>query len=493
MIPTAMSMTFPRMANSLNSLRMEAPPQKGRDGQRYTDQNSTTGAGACPPAGEAGLARKSEKTGGAQGKEAAGLPFLEFFRTEAAGGVLLLAASAAALFWANGPWASSYRAVFSSPVTVGAGGFLLSKPLLLWINDGLMAIFFFVVGLEIKREILVGELASPSKALLPLAGALGGMAVPALLYAALNEGGPGAAGWGIPMATDIAFALGVLALFGHRVPPSLKVFLAALAIADDMGAVLVVALFYSRGIGVPDLLAGLGLLLALAAGGRLGLRRTGVYFGVGVLVWFCFLKSGVHPTVAGVLLAMTIPARVKVEGGRFLDRARKSLAGFASQAKGGLLLTPGQHEALLDLQEAAEAASSPLQRLEHALHPWVTFGVMPLFALANSGVPLAPGDPSTLWGPVTAGAVLGLLVGKPVGVLLGAYAVIRPGLSAMPQGATWRAFAGIGCLAGIGFTMALFIAALAFGDGALLTQAKVGILGASALSGAAGALLLRRP
>jgi NhaA family Na+:H+ antiporter len=294
------------------------------------------------------------------------------------------------------------------------------------------------------------------------------------------------------MATDIAFALGVLALFGDRVPPSLKVFLAALAIVDDLGAVLVIALFYSQGIVASFLLAGLALLLVLAAAGRLGLRKVPVYLGAGVVVWYCFLKSGVHPTVAGVLLAMTIPARVKVEGGQFLERARRSLAEFASEAGGGVLLTPGQHEALLDLQEAAEAASSPLQRLEHALHPWVTFAIMPLFALANAGVRLDLEGPSALWGPVTAGAALGLLLGKPAGVLLGAYAMVRSGLCAMPQGATWRTFAGIGCLAGIGFTMALFIAALAFGDGALLVQAKVGILGASAAAGVAGSLLLRR-
>jgi len=438
------------------------------------------------------MAKKTGKTGATGRKEEPRLPFLEFFRTEAAGGVLLLVAAVAALLWANGPWAASYRAVFSSPIAVGAGGFLLSKPLLLWINDGLMAIFFFVVGLEIKREILVGELASPSKALLSLASALGGMVVPALLYAALNRGGPGAAGWGIPMATDIAFALGVLALLGDRVPPSLKVFLAALAIVDDLGAVLVIALFYTQGIAVSFLLLSLALLLVLAAAGRLGLRKTSVYLGVGVAVWYGFLKSGVHPTVAGVLLAMTIPARVKVEGGRFLERARRSLAEFASETGGGFLVTPGQHEALLDLQEAAEAASSPLQRLEHALHPWVTFAIMPLFALANAGVRLDLGGPSALWGPVTAGAALGLLLGKPAGVLLGAYAVIRPGFCTMPQGATWRTFAGIGCLAGIGFTMALFIAALAFGDGALLVQAKVGILGASAAAGVVGSLLLRR-
>ncbi|MGC8762509.1 MAG: Na+/H+ antiporter NhaA [Acidobacteriota bacterium] len=438
------------------------------------------------------MAKKTARTGNGHGEGATGLPFREFFHTEAFGGVLLLIATLTALLWANGPWAASYRAVFSSPVTVGAGPFLLVKPLLLWINDGLMAVFFFVVGLEIKREILVGELASPSKALLPIAGALGGMAAPALLYAALARSGPEAAGWGIPMATDIAFALGVLALLGDRVPPSLKVFLAALAIVDDMGAVLVIAIFYSHGVALSYLSAGLALLLALAAAGALGLRRTSFFLGTGVVVWFCFLKSGIHPTVAGVLLAVTIPARVKAEGGTFLDRARKSLGKFASETGGGALLTPGQHGALLELQEAAEAASSPLQRLEHALHPWVTFAIMPLFALANAGVRLDLGDPSGLWGPVTAGAALGLLLGKPVGVLLGAYAVVRPGLCAMPQGATWRTLAGVGCLAGIGFTMALFIAALAFGDGPLLTQAKVGILGASTVAGAAGALLLRR-
>ncbi len=427
-----------------------------------------------------------------RGRVAIPLPFLEFFKTEAAGGVVLLGAALAALVWSNSPWAGTYAGAFSWRIAVGAGPFLLSKPLLLWINDGLMALFFFVVGLEIKREILVGELSTPRQALLPIAGALGGMAVPAALYAMINAGEAGAAGWGIPMATDIAFALGVLALLGNRVPPALKVFLAALAIVDDLGAVLIIAIFYSDGIRMGYLGAGAGVLLGLVLLARLGMRTLGLYALCGAALWLFFLKSGIHPTVAGVLLAMTIPARVAVEGPRFLERARKNLSEFASETSRGRLLTPSQHEALLGLTGAAQGASAPLQRLEHALHPWVTFGVMPLFALANAGVTLDVGGTGSLWGPVTAGTAAGLLVGKPLGIVAGAYLAVRTRLSPMPNGAGWRTFAGVGCLAGIGFTMALFIAGLAFGEGEFLPQAKVGILGASALSGLTGYLILRR-
>ncbi|MEW5765068.1 MAG: Na+/H+ antiporter NhaA [Acidobacteriota bacterium] len=427
-----------------------------------------------------------------RGRMAVPLPFMEFFQREAASGVILLGAALAALAWANSPWSESYAKAFSWKISVGAGPFFLSKTLLLWINDGLMALFFFVVGLEIKREILVGELSTPRQALLPIAGALGGMAVPSVLYALINGGGAGAAGWGIPMATDIAFALGVLALLGDRVPPGLKVFLAALAIVDDLGAVLVIAFFYSEGIRTTYLGAGVGVLAGLVFLARLGMRSLGLYALAGVAVWVFFLKSGVHPTVAGVLVAMTIPARVAVEAPSFLERARSYLGEFASETSKGRLLTPAQHEALLGLTEAAQGASAPLQRLEHALHPWVTLGIMPLFALANAGVSLEAGGGGGLWGTVTAGAAAGLLLGKPLGILAGAYLVVRTGLSPMPDGAGWRTFAGVGCLAGIGFTMALFIAGLAFGDGGLLAQAKVGILGASVLSGLAGYLILRR-
>jgi len=253
------------------------------------------------------------------------------------------------------------------------------------------------------------------------------------------------------MATDIAFALGVLALLGDRVPPALRVFLAALAIVDDLGAVLVIAIFYSDGIRMAYLGAGLGVLLGLVLLARLGMRSLGLYALAGAAVWVFFLKSGVHPTVAGVLLAMTIPARVAVEGPRFLEKARKHLGEFASETSRGRILTPSQHEALLGLTGAAQGASAPLQRLEHALHPWVTFGIMPLFALANAGVALDVGGTGGLWGPVTAGTAAGLLLGKPLGILAGAYLVVRTGLCPMPDGAGWRTLAGVGCLAGIGF------------------------------------------
>lgn len=438
------------------------------------------------------MGTKVNRGKGEGGLQAIPLPFLEFFRTEAAGGLLLLGAALFAVLWANSPWADAYARLFSLRIFVGAGSLSLSKPLLLWINDGLMALFFFVVGLEIKREILVGELASLRQALLPMAGAAGGMAVPAVLYAVFNVGKEGALGWGIPMATDIAFALGVLALLGDRVPASLKVFLAALAIVDDLGAVLVIAFFYGEGVQTPFLFAGVGLLAFLVLLSRAGVQRIGPYGLTGLAVWALFLKSGVHPTVAGVLVALVIPARVAVQGPLFMDRARRFIAEFASEMGGGILLTPRQHEAVVGLTEAAREASSPLQRLEHALHPWVTFGVMPVFALANAGVALGSGGSAGVVGPVAMGTAAGLLLGKPLGIMAGVYVVVRSGLGRLPEGTGWRSFAGVGCLAGIGFTMALFIATLAFGEGPLLAQAKTAILAASALSGGAGVFLLRR-
>jgi NhaA family Na+:H+ antiporter len=422
-------------------------------------------------------------------------PFQAFLRLETASGLLLLSAAVVALAWANSPWAASYFAVWETHLLAGAGDLVIDQSLHHWINDGLMAVFFFVVGLEIKRELLMGELASPRRAALGVSAALGGMLVPAAIYATLNVGGVGAAGWGIPMATDIAFALGVLALLGNRIPLSLKVFLTAIAIVDDLGAVLVIAVFYTAELSWTALGLAAVVLAALVLVNRLGIRSPTPYALLGLVLWVALLESGVHATLAGVLLALTIPARRRIDATEFLRQAEVYLAEFAEDVQDGRREpTEDQRDALHSLQVAAEHLGSPLVRLEHALHPWVAFAIMPVFALANAGVSL-PGDVAGVLGsPVALGIVLGLVLGKPIGILTFSWVAVRLGLATLPAGIGWRQVGGVSLVCGIGFTMSLFIASLAFGDAALLDAAKIGILTASFISGSAGALvLLRRP
>ncbi|GIV57359.1 MAG: Na(+)/H(+) antiporter NhaA [Rhodothermaceae bacterium] len=420
-------------------------------------------------------------------------PFQRFFEQEAAGGILLLVCAVIALLWANSPFSESYFGLWETLVTVGVGGFVISKPLLLWINDGLMAIFFFVVGLEIKREVLVGELSSPKAAALAVAAAFGGMVVPAALYTLLNAGTEGASGWGIPMATDIAFALGVLALLGSRAPLALKVFLTALAIVDDLGAVLVIALFYTAEISWGALGAGAGVLVALVAANRLRIQRPAVYVVLGIALWVAFLKSGIHATVAGVLLALTIPARRRLDTHEFLARGNELLRVFARDVRPGKTEpSTDQRDALHALEVTCRHAETPLIRMEHALHGWVAFLIIPLFALANAGVALG-GDLGAAFGNrVTLGIVLGLFVGKQIGVTGFAWLAVRLGWAALPAGVTWRQIYGVSYLCGIGFTMSLFIANLAFAEAALLDSAKVGILTASLVAGLGGWFMLTR-
>ncbi len=417
---------------------------------------------------------------------------VRFTRVFASSGVVLMAAAAAALLWANSPFAGSYERILSTPLTVGAGAFVLSKPLLLWINDGLMAIFFFVVGLEIKREILVGELASPAKAALAVAAAAGGMAVPAALYWALNGGGEGAAGWGIPMATDIAFALGVLALLGDRVPLALKVFLTALAIVDDIGAVIVIALFYTDAVAWPALAGAAVVLLALVALNRFGVRDALPYALLGIVLWVFVLESGIHATIAGVLLAFTIPASRRADPAAFAARAREIVGEFEREGGPAGHLTGGQSDALGALESATRDVETPLARLEHTLHPWVAWGVMPLFALANAGLRLEGDLAAAATSRVALGIALGLLAGKQIGVFGASWLAVRLRIASLPEGVGWGAIWGASLLAGIGFTMSLFIAGLAFADPRLLAQAKLGILAGSLLAGVAGWAALSR-
>jgi NhaA family Na+:H+ antiporter len=421
-------------------------------------------------------------------------PFARFFRLESAGGIVLIACALIALAWANSPWGGAYHHLWETKLGFSLGPWSISHTIHHWINDGLMAVFFFLVGLEIKREALIGELTSLRKAALPGAAALGGMVVPALLYAAVNAGGAGAAGWGIPMATDIAFALGVLALMGPRVPLALKVFLTALAIVDDIGAVLVIALFYTGQIAWGALGAGLLLIGVAALANRLGVRGPLPYLLLGLVVWSCFLASGVHATVAGVLMAMTIPARTRIDADEFMERAERNLGDFrAARAKGSSVLTNlPQQSALQGLESATEAAQAPLQRIEHDLHVPVAFVVIPLFALANAGVTLSGGIADSVRHPVTLGIILGLVIGKPVGITLFSWLAVRAGLAELPAGITWKAVHAVSWLGGIGFTMSLFVAGLAFPDGGLVDESKLGIFAASLAAGVAGWILLRR-
>ena len=376
---------------------------------------------------------------------------LAFFQHEAAGGVVLVAAAAAALVISNSPLDWLYARLLDTPVGVRAGPLALEKPLLLWINDGLMDVFFFLVGLEIKRELLRGELSTFGQAALPVVAAVGGIVAPALIYVAINAGNAVALrGWAIPSATDIAFAVGVLALLGPRIPSSLKIFLLALAILDDLGAILIIALFYTAGLHwVSLLLAGMGAAVLLALNRR-GVTRLAPYLLTGTFIWVCVLKSGVHATLAGVVVAIAIPM-------------------------------------------SATAAGEPtlLEQLEESLHPWVAFAILPLFAFANAGVSLQGLSLAKLIEPVPLGIALGLFIGKPVGIFCASWIAVVAGLAPRPEGASWAQLLGVGMLGGIGFTMSLFIGMLAFTDPAHAAPLRLGVLSGSLLSALAGFLVLR--
>jgi NhaA family Na+:H+ antiporter len=415
--------------------------------------------------------------------------FQEFFRTEAATGALLVACACAALIAANSPWADVYHRLWTTSIAIAAGGHALSLTVHQWINDGLMAAFFLLVGLEVKREALAGELASPRQAALPIAAAIGGMTVPAAIYLLTNGEGVESRGWAIPIATDIAFALGVLALVAPRAPSGLKIFLAALAIVDDMGAVLVIALFYTSAIAWGALtMAGIILLLLIGLN-VLRIRRLTPYLILGLGLWFFMHESGVHATIAGVLLAFAIPTKTHINATEFSAKAHDLLEHFDHTETGDFLVltSKGQQEAIIGLERASELVTAPLLRLEHALHGFSAFVVMPLFAFSNAGVSL---DGSSA-GSVTLAVILGLAVGKPLGITGAALATVRLRLAALPEGVSWTALHGCAWLGGIGFTMSLFIAALAFQGTNLIDSAKVGILGGSILAGVVGAVIVR--
>lgn len=416
--------------------------------------------------------------------------FRLFVQDQAFSGLLLLAAVLTALTWANSVQGASYEQLWTSPLHIALGPFSLSMSIHHWINDALMAVFFFVVGLEIKRELLVGELSRPRQALFPVAAAAGGMLVPALIYLALNPSGPPQSGWGIPMATDIAFALGALALVGRRAPIALKVFLTAVAIVDDIGAVLVIALFYSQTLSVPNLLAAGAILLLLLALNRRGVRSLVAYSFLGVLLWLALLNSGIHATIAGVLLAAFIPAKPSAEAAGRVQQARVYLRKLLEAKQPDTLANKDHQEALQGLETAAESLASPLQRLEHMLHPWVAYFIMPIFALSNAGVQMPSRLLEALASPLSLGVFLGLVLGKQVGVFGASWLFARMGWLNKPRSLSWAHIYGAAWLGGIGFTMSLFITHLAFGKGELAVAAKVGILCASFIAALGGSLVL---
>ena len=418
-------------------------------------------------------------------------PIHEFMKLEASSGILLMITAAVALILANSAWSTQYFSLLEIPLTVGAGSFIIQKPLLLWINDGLMAIFFFIVGLEIKREVMVGELSSPRQALLPIIAAVGGMVVPAGMYVLVTGSTPFANGWGIPMATDIAFALGILALLGTRAPVSLKIFLTALAIIDDLGAVIVIAVFYTSKINMVALMIGGGILLLLAIFNRLGVQKTSFYVILGIALWLAFLKSGIHATIAGVLLAMAVPTRRRLDLAEYRDRATKRLAALSDAE-------PGVHKANVEDQDTVHAleiisknASTPLYRMEYGLHGWVAFFVMPVFAFANAGVDLRQVPiMDALLHPVSLGIIAGLFIGKQVGVALFSWIAIKSGVASLPKDVSMGQLYGVAILTGVGFTMSLFIAGLSFTDPTIIDRAKTGIIAASFLAGIIGYVVL---
>src|SRR6516164_9021060 len=416
--------------------------------------------------------------------------FQRFFRTETLGGLVLLGFGLAALAIANSPLSEAYNHLWEISLTVGIAPHELSLSLHEWINDGLMAVFFLLVGLEIKRELLAGELSSAQQAALPIACAIGGMVLPALIYLIFNLRGVGLHGWGIPMATDIAFALGALTLIAPRAPIGAKVLLTALAIVDDMGSVLVISLFYSRAI-VWSALGGAALMLLVLIGfNMIGIRHLWPYLLVGVVLW-CFVHgSGVHATIAGVLLAITIPARSRINALEFSREARSLLDTFDHTETGDLvvLTSKGQQETVFALERASGSVTAPILRLEDALYNFSAFVVMPLFAFANAGVKF---DLSLQHAEIGFGILAGLLFGKPLGIMMFALIAVKMGIARLPRAVNWRSLLGCACLAGIGFTMSLFVAMLAFEDTPLVYAAKRGIIAGSLLAGIAGALLLK--
>lgn len=421
-------------------------------------------------------------------------PAESFFKKEASSSVLLLLASLIAVALANSSFAPAYHHLLHTNLTLALGELRITQSLVHWINDGLMTFFIFVVGLEIKREILVGELSSPKSALLPVVAALGGMLLPGAIFFVFNRGTATANGWGIPMATDIAFALGAIAVFGRKLPVGLRVFLSAFAIADDLGAVIIIAFFYTKEIVWSYLIICIFFVLGLIVANLLWIRWTLLYALLGLGIWIAVLGSGVHPTVAGFVVAMFIPARGKYDTDRFVKKVREILDEFQCEEQScgySILLNQGHLGAVHALELACHDVETPLQRMEHALHPWIAFGLLPVFAFANAGLSLKGMNIATVLAqPLTIGIALGLLVGKPVGVTVFSFLAVKTNIAVLPAGVRWPHIIGAGILGGIGFTMSLFVSNLSFVSPDLLNFSKLGILLGSILAAVAGLLFL---
>jgi NhaA family Na+:H+ antiporter len=422
------------------------------------------------------------------------IPLTRFIHNSTTSGILLFVVALAALILANSPLEEAYHQFWKHTLSIGYDTYVVSKSLHEWINDGLMSIFFFVIGLELKREVMAGELSRPKDAILPIAAGLGGMVMPALLYLAFNSTGEAHAGWGVPMATDIAFALGILYLLGDKIPISLKVFLTALAIADDIGAVLVIAFFYTSDINMASLLYGGGFFGILLVGNLLGVRNIVFYGIVGIGgLWMAFLLSGVHATIAGIIAALTIPANVKIEDAHFITKMKALVSNFEQSTPNQVsFLTHDQLEIIEKIRFYSLAALTPLQRLEYAMHPLVAFIVMPVFALANAGITFSGNFVENMVSHVSLGVIVGLVVGKFIGIVGISKILVKLKLASLPEGIKWRHVYGVALLAGVGFTMSLFITDLAFDDPTYIIQSKIGIFTASILGGIGGFLILRK-
>jgi len=420
-------------------------------------------------------------------------PFEEFIRDESAGGILLMLCTMAALIIANTSLFEAYDNILHIEISIGFGGYAITESVHHWINDGLMALFFLIIGLEIKREILVGELADLRQAVFPIAAAIGGMLIPAIIYLFINYGGDAERGWAIPMATDIAFAVGILVILGKRIPRSLMSFLLALAIVDDLGAIIVIALFYTNEIHVGALGFSAVCFIALMVLNLGGVRKLLPYYLLGVLLWIGMLKSGVHATLAGVLTALTIPAISNCDMGMFSGRIHELMVRFDKVHKPGknILENAEQRAVLQGLENYVHRMETPLQRVEHSFHLWVSFLIVPVFALANAGVPIGFESLGDIVHPLTMGVGAGLVLGKFAGIFLFSWLVVRSGISRLPESVSMSQIAGVALLAGIGFTMSIFVAGLAFeGQIDYLVKAKIAIILASVIAGITGFLWL---
>ncbi len=419
-----------------------------------------------------------------------------FFSAEVFSSILLLFASVSAVVWANSGLHDVYHHMLHLEIAFHFGHYHIEKSLVHWVNDGLMALFFFTVGLEIKREILIGELASFKQAMLPVVAAFGGMAIPGLIYLIFNLGKPTIVGWGIPVATDIAFSLGAIAIFGKKLPFGLRIFLAAFAIADDLGGVLIIALFYTQDLVFPFLVYSGAVVILLFFANALKLQWTPVYVILGIVLWFFVLGSGVHATIAGVLTAMFVPSRGKYPTDLFIEKVRDIINNLKyDEYSGGywfsILMDHEQYSAVDTVEKACYDVKPPIQRMEHFLHPWVIFVIMPIFAFCNAGLTLGGMSViKALTHPVTMGIMLGLFVGKPLGITVFSYIACRSGLASLPDGVTWSHILGAAMLGGIGFTISLFISGLSFTDPQILNYSKLGVLNGSIMSALGGIFFL---